>query len=47
LVQALKIPFRGAHHITGRIVALAAARSVALDSRRRAWAEAPGASGLV
>jgi argininosuccinate lyase len=31
LVQALKIPFREAHHITGRIVALAAARGVALE----------------
>jgi argininosuccinate lyase len=31
LVQALKIPFREAHHITGRIVALAAQRAVALE----------------
>ena len=31
LVQALKIPFRDAHHITGRIVALAADRGVALE----------------
>ncbi len=31
LVQALKIPFREAHHITGRIVALAAKRGVALE----------------
>jgi argininosuccinate lyase len=31
LVQALKIPFREAHHITGRIVALAAQRGVALE----------------
>ena len=31
LVQALKIPFRDAHHITGRIVALAAKRGVALE----------------
>jgi argininosuccinate lyase len=31
LVQALKIPFREAHHITGRIVALAATRGVALE----------------
>ncbi|MGB7975694.1 MAG: argininosuccinate lyase [Roseiarcus sp.] len=31
LVQALKMPFREAHHITGRIVALAAERGVALE----------------
>jgi argininosuccinate lyase len=31
LVQALKIPFREAHHITGRVVALAAQRGVALE----------------
>jgi argininosuccinate lyase len=31
LVQALKMPFREAHHVTGRIVALAAARGVALE----------------
>ena len=31
LVQALHIPFREAHHITGRIVALAASRGVALE----------------
>jgi argininosuccinate lyase len=31
LVQALKIPFREAHHITGRTVALAAQRGVALE----------------
>ena len=31
LVQRLKIPFRDAHHITGRIVALAAQRGVALE----------------
>ena len=31
LVQALKMPFREAHHITGRIVALAASRGVALE----------------
>ena len=31
LVQALKIPFRDAHHITGRIVALAAKRGAALE----------------
>jgi argininosuccinate lyase len=31
LVQALKIPFREAHHITGRIVALAAKRGVMLE----------------
>ena len=31
LVQALKMPFREAHHITGRIVALAAKRGVALE----------------
>src|SRR5580700_5931452 len=31
LVQALKLPFREAHHITGRIVALAAQRAVALE----------------
>ena len=30
-MQALKIPFREAHHITGRIVALAATRGVALE----------------
>ena len=31
LVRALKIPFREAHHATGRIVALAATRGVALE----------------
>ncbi len=31
LVRALKIPFREAHHITGRIVGLASARGVALE----------------
>ncbi len=31
LVRALKMPFREAHHLTGRIVALAAARGVALE----------------
>src|ERR1700689_1265921 len=31
LVQALKMPFREAHHVTGRIVALAAKRGVALE----------------
>ena len=31
LVRTLKIPFRDAHHITGRIVALAAKRGVALE----------------
>jgi len=31
LVRALKIPFREAHHITGRVVALAAERGVALE----------------
>jgi len=31
LVRTLKLPFREAHHITGRIVALAAARGVALE----------------
>jgi argininosuccinate lyase len=31
LVRTLKMPFREAHHITGRIVALAAARGVALE----------------
>src|SRR6478672_5412847 len=31
LVQALRIPFREAHHITGRVVALAAGRGVALE----------------
>jgi len=30
LVRTLKMPFRDAHHVTGRIVALAAARNVAL-----------------
>ncbi len=32
LVRALKMPFREAHHITGRIVALAESRGVALES---------------
>ena len=43
LVRALKMPFREAHHATGRIVALAAARGVAAgeadagrDAERRA-----------
>src|SRR6185437_2400940 len=31
LVQALRIPFREAHHITGRVVALAAGRGGALE----------------
>ena len=31
LVRALKMPFREAHHVTGRIVALAAARGAALE----------------
>ena len=31
LVQALNLPFREAHHITGRIVGLAAKRGVALE----------------
>src|SRR5262249_21949910 len=31
LVRALKVPFREAHHITGRIVAEAAKQGVALD----------------
>jgi argininosuccinate lyase len=30
-VRALKLPFREAHHITGRIVAKAAEQGVALD----------------
>jgi argininosuccinate lyase len=30
LVRALKMPFRDAHHVTGRIVAAAAAKNVAL-----------------
>src|SRR3954469_19082443 len=30
LVRTLKMPFRDAHHVTGRIVAVAAARSIAL-----------------
>ena len=32
LVRALKMPFREAHHVTGRIVALATARGVALEA---------------
>jgi argininosuccinate lyase len=32
LVRTLKTPFRDAHHITGRIVGLAAARGVALEA---------------
>jgi argininosuccinate lyase len=31
LVRALHVPFREAHHVTGRIVALAAKRGVALE----------------
>jgi argininosuccinate lyase len=31
LVRVLKMPFREAHHVTGRIVALAAERGVALE----------------
>jgi argininosuccinate lyase len=31
LVRELKMPFREAHHVTGRIVALAAARDVELE----------------
>jgi argininosuccinate lyase len=30
-VRSLKMPFREAHHVTGRIVALATARGVALE----------------
>jgi len=30
LVRALKMPFRDAHHVTGRIVAAAAAKTIAL-----------------
>ncbi len=32
LVRTLKMPFREAHHVTGRIVALASARGVALEA---------------
>jgi argininosuccinate lyase len=32
LVRALEIPFREAHHVTGRIVAMAEQRGVALES---------------
>jgi len=32
LVRTLKIPFREAHHVTGRIVATAEAASVSLDA---------------
>jgi argininosuccinate lyase len=31
LVRTLKMPFREAHHVTGRLVGLAAARSIGLD----------------
>ena len=31
LVRTLNLPFRDAHHVTGRIVALAAERGVALE----------------
>jgi argininosuccinate lyase len=31
LVRTLKVPFREAHHVTGRIVAMAAAENLALD----------------
>ena len=31
LVRTLKMPFREAHHVTGRIVALASARGVGLE----------------
>jgi argininosuccinate lyase len=31
LVRALKMPFRDAHHVTGRIVALAAERGIAIE----------------
>jgi argininosuccinate lyase len=34
LVRELKLPFREAHHVTGRIVALAAARGVGLERLR-------------
>ena len=36
LVRALKMPFREAHHVTGRIVALASARGVALEKLKLA-----------
>ena len=32
LVRTLGLPFRDAHHVTGRIVALAESRGVALDA---------------
>src|SRR3569623_1012936 len=32
LVRTLKMPFREAHHVTGRIVGLASARGVALEA---------------
>jgi argininosuccinate lyase len=32
LVRTLKMPFREAHHVTGRIVGLAAAKGVALEA---------------
>jgi argininosuccinate lyase len=31
LVRTLNLPFREAHHVTGRIVAVAAAKSIPLD----------------
>jgi argininosuccinate lyase len=34
LVRALGLPFREAHHVTGRIVALAAERGAALEELR-------------
>jgi argininosuccinate lyase len=36
LVRALDLPFRDAHHVTGRVVALAAARGVGLERLRLA-----------
>ena len=36
LVRTLKMPFREAHHVTGRIVALAAERGVALEKLKLA-----------
>jgi len=36
LVRALKMPFREAHHLTGRIVALAAERGVAIEKLKLA-----------
>jgi dihydrolipoamide dehydrogenase len=46
LTRTLKLPFREAHHVTGRIVAKAAAAGVALDNRGRVQIDSHFATSL-